>query len=225
MHAQYNLLFNEYNIDPTYIISIFDQSDIGDELCRYRELRYKKNDKIYVKNYTDNKYLNDPFNYIRDLKLAEILYSNDISFIKVIKFGYIKIKQRFEKKIIKKCPYKNISNILKNKLSKDDEEYIISVLNDYINEVFKNKKLQGLYLVTHPHKQHLLGFYDNDISSLVEESISRNIYKNKIKHLNFKKDFFEISDYLKDDVSSHLNEHAFDRYIKKILEDFKKDIN
>ena len=59
----------------------------------------------------------------------------------------------------------------------------------------------------------------------MEESISRSIYKNKIKHLNFKKNFFEISDYVKDDASSHLNEHAFDRYIKKILEEFKKDIN
>ena len=225
IHGQYNLLFNEYNINPTYIISIFDQSDIGDELCRYKELRYKNNDKIYVKNYIDNKYINDPFNYIRDLKLAEILYSNDVSFIKIIKFGYIKIKQRLEKKIIKKCPYKNISNILKKKLSKDDETYIISVLDDYINEVFKNEKLQGLYLVTHPHKQHLLGIYENDISLLVEESISRSIYKNKIKHLNFKKNFFEINDYVEDDASSHLNEHAFDRYIKKILEEFKKDIN
>jgi len=36
MKIQYKILEEEYKIKPDYLISIIDQTDIGDELCRYK---------------------------------------------------------------------------------------------------------------------------------------------------------------------------------------------
>ena len=44
MHKQYEILKQEFNIMPDIIIIYIDQTDIGDEYCRY------KNKKIYSKN-------------------------------------------------------------------------------------------------------------------------------------------------------------------------------
>ncbi len=224
MLAQYNLLVDEYKIIPKYIISIFDQSDFGDELCRYKELRYKKNNKIYVKNYSDNKYINDPFNYIRDMELANIFYSESLDIVKVFKIGYLKIKQRFQKKIIKKCPYKNISAKIKNKLSKNEEDYIINIINEYIDTVFQNDNLEKLFIVTHPHKQNLTGYYENDISVIVKKAIENNMNKNNIKLINFEHNYFNLSDFINEDPSSHLKDNSYEKYLNRIFNEFKMEV-
>ena len=44
MHKQYEILKQEFYIKPDLLIIYIDQTDIGDEFCRY------KNKKIYSKN-------------------------------------------------------------------------------------------------------------------------------------------------------------------------------
>ena len=39
MHLQYNLLRNDFNIDPSILVLYIDQTDIGDEYCR-RERKF-----------------------------------------------------------------------------------------------------------------------------------------------------------------------------------------
>ena len=36
MKVQYEILEEKYDLKPDYLISIIDQTDIGDELCRYK---------------------------------------------------------------------------------------------------------------------------------------------------------------------------------------------
>ena len=48
MTSQLHLLRNDFNFDPDFLIAIIDQTDIGDELCRYKNLRKRIKGKIIV---------------------------------------------------------------------------------------------------------------------------------------------------------------------------------
>ena len=52
MMVQYATLENDFNIKPSIVVAYIDQTDIGDEICRYKDLRVldKKNNLIAVKN-------------------------------------------------------------------------------------------------------------------------------------------------------------------------------
>ncbi len=39
MNVQFNILENDFDIKPNVVIVYVDQTDIGDEFCRYRNLR------------------------------------------------------------------------------------------------------------------------------------------------------------------------------------------
>ena len=44
MHAQFRILENNFGIKPNVVVIYVDQTDIGDEFCRY------KNNKVYSSN-------------------------------------------------------------------------------------------------------------------------------------------------------------------------------
>ena len=48
MTSQLNLLRNDFNFNPDFLIAVIDQTDIGDELCRYKNLRKRVQGKIIV---------------------------------------------------------------------------------------------------------------------------------------------------------------------------------
>ena len=55
MQLQFNILEKDFNIKPNIVIAYIDQTDIGDELCRYRHSRlYDKNNNLIEKNWYDN---------------------------------------------------------------------------------------------------------------------------------------------------------------------------
>ena len=46
MQLQYEILEKDFNIKPNIVVAYIDQTNIGDELCRY------KNNRVYDKNNT-----------------------------------------------------------------------------------------------------------------------------------------------------------------------------
>ena len=45
MKLQYEILKKDFNIHPDIVIAYIDQTDIGDEICRYKKKRYFKHFK------------------------------------------------------------------------------------------------------------------------------------------------------------------------------------
>ena len=224
MQAQYHILYDEYKIKPNYILSIIDQTDLGDEICRYKNFRKKQNEKVTILPFNDD-YINDPYHYGFFLERNKIYYSNDSDFLKLIKISIAKIKNKIIEKNNKiKCPYHVIQKKLTNELSKEDKLYFHMVINDYVNEVFKNNKLKKLLIVTHPHKQHLIGFYKNNVINLLKENLKDSKYLDKIIFINFHNEFFSINDYEENDVASHLKPKSYNRYLNKILSELKNEI-
>jgi hypothetical protein len=218
MNVQLHLLRNKLNINPSIIIAIMDQTDLGDELHRYQTL--EKNTLQLINNYVSYEFKKKFFN---------ILDSKNFSFFKLLglsKEFFISRYKQFNNDFYNTCSY-IISRIiyliddvpivispLVYGLEKDDKKIIKYRLNNYINNVFKNNDLKKLVIVTHPHRNHLVNDktkYKENISLIINNIIFNSPHKKKILHINFNDDFdyvyknIEIEKmWWKDDRASHL---------------------
>ena len=80
MTIQYKILKNDFKINPDYVVVYIDQTDFGDELCRYKKNRYynlNNNELIGVKP--------DLIKIPKILKLSKIASLNSPKIIKEIK--------------------------------------------------------------------------------------------------------------------------------------------
>ena len=244
MMTQYQALENDFNIKPNIVVSYIDQTDIGDEICRYKNLRIldQKNNLIAVKN---EFYTRRIYDYAQNYRWSEIILSKDSKIEKKIKFTnfFIKFKVlRLKNKIINiknfgwsnrennKCPFNKITEHLK-KIDPNDLVYFESILNDYINFLVKKDYLNKIIFVTFPHKNHMISssnkeYYSVNISNILEKAIAN---KKKIYHLDFSKLFlekkiqFNQNMYLDNDPGSHLKEKFHTEiFLEKIINEIKK---
>ena len=234
MTVQLFILNRDFNINPSILVAIIDQTDLGDEIYRYNNPDWSQN-KI---NYFDQSH---------EKKLIKIFTSKKLSIIKlyeITKLYYVSKYNKLEKNNINTIKYvfsrfkdflqgtPAVLSPLKNGLSDNDESIFTKRLNIYIEIAFKNKNLEKIIFVTHPHKKHLLkkNRYKSDVGSVLDRIINKSSFKNKIEHVNFLKDEINVINkfdinklFLKDDVYSHLTEEAYLNYyypkiIKKILD-------
>ena len=223
MSAQLNTIRSQFSESPETIIAIIDQTDLGDELCRYKDLRKVINGKVVVRPVPPG----EPGFYTLHSLFSkyEVLTSNLPFTIRLIKYEILNEQIVKRMKTSKnKCGYNDILGILKNNISDKDLRYWNTILTEYINNVFSNSNTKHLILVTHPHKYHLSGDYVSDIHDLVINNVRNSKYKNKIILLNpfesneIKKiDINEI--FIKDDTYSHLQpDYITNYYLPKIIQ-------
>ena len=227
MLSQLRILNRDWGINPDIIISIFDQTDIGDELCRYKNYRViSASGDIIVKKFEKNS-IDEVYNYSHFLDRHKIFYSNDLKFIKIIKLLNQQIKKKKSIKSKPKCSFDVIQNYLKKPLSIEDKKYLEDMVNQYIKNVFQYHTVDKLIIVTHPHKQHFQGIYKLDIGDIIEKVVEESNYKEKIILINFtKKNILNINDFIADDPASHLKyKISYPKYASHILEILEKEIN
>ena len=155
--AQLTKLEEDFNILPNHIIISVDQSDIGDELCRYKDLRKKIDNKIIVQPEPVGGAL--VFGVKNHLEKYRILYSGGLNTHKLIKYKIFtyKLAKLYENYEVK-CGGENVLfKPLINGFSDEERNYLIKVIEDYINIAFSNEKLRKLFFVVHPHRKHLEG--------------------------------------------------------------------
>ena len=107
-------LFNK-KITPRIVIAYIDQTDIGDELCRYRNLRKKENGRVIVRPEDENSVEYNSAYFIIDN--FNMFLSDNFSIIKIIHYfkNYLKQKNNFKKNKIR-CGRDKILSPLKNGL-------------------------------------------------------------------------------------------------------------
>ena len=223
MNVQLHLLRNKLNINPSIIIAIMDQTDLGDELHRNQTLT--KNTLQLTNTYASYKFKKKFFN---------ILDSKNFSFFKLLglsKEFFISRYKQFNNDFYKTFSYiiyriiyliddvPTVISPLVYGLEKDNKKVIKYRLNNYINNVFKNNDLKKLVIVTHPHRNHLVNDktkYKENISLIINNTIFNSSHKKKILHINFNDDFdyvyknIEIEKiFWKNDRSSHLTEQNY----------------
>jgi len=236
MKIQYEILEKDFNIKPNIVVAYIDQTDIGDELCRYSHNRVFDNNKnlLAVKN---EKYTRATFDYTRIYNISKIVLSNKNKFqqtISLVNFFIVYQPKRFFNKIISikkhgwgnrdasKCLFGEIQKyLIKSKINQIT--YFEERVNEYINFLISKKYIDKIIIVTFPHKNHI---FNNDYSYNVSDSVEKiSSNKSKVYHLNFSKlilnNVIKIKEdfYVENDPGSHLNpQHHKNIFIRNILD-------
>ena len=220
MTAQLFILNKEFNLKPTTIVAIIDQTDFGDELYRYSSIGNKKLSLTLT---------NIQKNFYKDI--LQRLNNSNFSSFKLARFfnDYF----FFQKEIYNLSSIQTINLILKKVKSKifnvpillfplkygvnnSEKNIFKNRLNNYIEVANLNKKLDKIYFVTHPHKNHLgeNPEYIFNVKDVIDEIINESKFKKKLKHIDFSKiqNGKDSVIYEEKDIFSHLTVDAYSNY-------------
>jgi len=240
MNIQLDVLEEDFKILPNIVIAYVDQSDIGDENCRY------KNNKIYengvLKSIQPETFLmwREAFNYSEIYKKSKISLKNRSKIVQTFhlvnfkfKYGLIKSSIRFYRKYIStdkidkekitKCYWSETERYLIN--PKDAEiEYFKSQVKRYIENMKKKEHIEKIFFVTFPQKKNFNKTYKLNVSDVIESVVKD---EKNITHINFSKillndDNFNYENiWLEDEI--HLNCDNFaNLFMKRILDELSK---
>ena len=232
MSAQINWIKDHFkDFSPSIIVTIIDQTDFGDELCRYRNVRTKTTDgRITVAAFdaTENEKQNV---YIvkHNLRYSKILNSEAANFVKILQLAYYRITARLAP--TKDCGWNKISQPLRQGLNDEDTSYMIEVLNDYLSTIETLGSVKTVILVTHPHHKHIAGEYILEMGAFIDDHLdlilnnidpALNVVSLPIRPPKGAK-LSEIDYFKKNDVASHLSDEAHSSYfIDAIIEKIDK---
>ena len=228
-NSQLEMLLTKFNINPKVIVTFLDHTDIGDELCRYKSSLVQENGKFIVKPYekSDKQFL---FNLENTFQRLEVLNSNNLSLITLLRLSFIKFKEGFVDKSAVNCNANKIVEYLKKGISIDERNYIVNIIRRYFVNTLKIKELEEFIIVTHPHKEHINNNYILKIDDLINEALNKIQFDERINILDFENFVrnFAINTNIKEifvekDLLSHLNEDYYDNiYLTKILNEISK---
>ena len=206
MSLQLDVLEHDFKIFPNIIIAYIDQTDIGDENCRY------KNNKVYkdgvLKSIQPEAHLmyRDLFNYSQIYGISKIFLKDNSKISKTFqlinfkfKYGITKSSIRFYRKYISnsrlnkskliKCYGGEIANYLINP-NDADIKYFADSIREYLKKIEQKKHVKKVFLVTAPHKKHFDKDSDQKTSFKLNVSdVVNGVLKDKknITHIDFSK--------------------------------------
>ena len=237
MNIQYKILKNDFNISPNILIIYVDQTDIGDEVCRYAKNKIYSNlgEFKFVKN---EKYSRSQFDYTKIYEYSELYLKNN-KLNTILKFPYIKLRYFFlRNKILMtsiisngwknrnnyKCTFYQIQKELLN-FNKKSKKIFQKSLSEYLIFLKEEKKLEKILVVTFPHKKHHENTYKVNISNYIDDIIT-NLDDKRFSHLNFSMMNFSkdlIDNMYQKDHASHLkNDYHAKIFLKEILSKLEK---
>ena len=225
---------NQFEIHPSIIIAIIDQTDIGDDLFKYIPLDSTSPVPVFKKKIST-----------LDSKISKNLNSQKMSLIvllEVFKDYFLLEKNKYDlnnidttRRLLKKVYYKikkiptNLSPLLYG-INDYEKRIFLNNLNYYLDTAFQDKNVKKVVFVTHPHKNHVTksskNKYKLDVADLVNEVIQSSKFKKKISHIEFRKIYnFDTKGkniYKEGDIFSHLK---FDSYLNYYYPDILKIVN
>ena len=179
MHKQYEILKEDFKINPNILVIYIDQTDIGDEFCRY------KNNKVYSSNgnfirVNREKFTRATYDYSKLYMYSELNFESN--FKKILKFPYKKtlyfikrntkqvrniINYGYKKRDVSKCGFKEIMKELIN-YDIDAEKNFKKSLKEYLETLYYDRNIDKIYLVSFPHKKHHNNFYVVNVSNYID---------------------------------------------------------
>ena len=254
MKLQLDILEKDFKIYPNIIVAYFDQSDVGDEICRYKDKR-KFNNKNQLIAIEEEKYSRNVFNYTRLHYESSILLSNKSDLGKSIslfnfnlKYFFMKRVTKISEKIIainkeglkgrklkKECYWEDIERpIIEN--NHNEMKYFKKVVKNYLEKIATKNHVEKIFIITFPHKANLYPlknqfdqtiYYNVNLADVIDEVIAE---KDNIQHLNFTKEIKGKEKYFYDnayiDFDPHLKEDFhYSLFAKKIVEKLNKYLN
>ena len=240
MHRQYEILKQDFKIKPDILVIYIDQTDIGDEFCRYKKNKVYSNSGKLI-SIKREKFTRATYDYSKLYMYSELNFENNL--MKVLKFPYKKtsyflkrntyqikniIKNGYKNRNVSKCGFQEIMKELVS-YNPDAEINFKKALVEYFEYLNFEKELEGIFIVSFPHRKHLEKSYVVNVSNYIDDVIKDHPDK-RLKHINMSKLNFNQSElediYKKNDLASHLNDKNHTKiFMKNILSNLKKKYN
>ena len=246
MNLQLDVLEEDFKIFPNIVITYIDQTDIGDENCRYKNNKIYKNETLESIQPEAQLMYRSIFNYSEIYGLSKIYLKDNSKISKTFQLINFKFKYSLKKNGIR-FYRKYISNLEsdKEKLKKcygseiqrylidpndSDIKYFEDSITEYIKKIDQKKHIKKLIFVTAPHKKNFYknsdqkGYYKLNVSDVVN-SVIKN--KKNITHINFSKILLNDKNFDHKNIwhvdNMHLNSNFHGKlFIKKILDELSK---
>ena len=169
MNLQLDVLEEDFKIFPNIVITYIDQTDVGDENCRYKNNKIYKNETLVSIQPEAQLMYRDIFNYSEIYGLSKIYLKDNSKISKTFQLINFKFKYNLKKNGIR-FYRKYISNLEsdKEKLKKcygseiqkylidpndSDIKYFEDSITEYIKKIERKKHIKKLIFVTAPHKK------------------------------------------------------------------------
>jgi len=224
---QYKILKNDFKLNPNYVVVYIDQTDFGDEVCRYKKNRYfnKKTGKLEG--------VKDIYFLPRTSAFYNIANSSSHYLIKDFKMFNFFINERFRliknktSRILNKdlniygC---HISKILNNLINPSNEEilYFQDTIDLMLDTLVEDANIKKILVVTFPHRNNLKEIKNFNITRNRnnKETLKLDIFKKNKNSKNLVIKDFKIN------VADFVNSYIQKNNDKKILHlDFTKNFN
>ena len=240
MNLQLDVLEQDFKILPNIVIAYVDQSDIGDEYCRYKNHRFYENGVLKSIQPESHLMWRETFNYSEIYEKSKIRLKNKSKILQTFfltnfnfKYGFVKSSTRLYRKYIStnkadkekltKCYWGTIEKYL-IKHHDTETEYFKYQVKEYLENMKKKEHIEKIFFVTFPHKKNFNKTYKLNVSDVIE-----NVVKDEkiVTHINFSKillndnNFNYENIYLNDGIHLNRDNHA-NLFMKKILDELSK---
>lgn len=215
MTIQLSILRTDFNLHPTTIVALVDQTDMGDERYRYPDPKQDGTGRVIAIH--DQNFSSPNLDASLTIEKNRLIRSDSFALYKLIKYKLLSKQENT-------APPPSGDKILeplRNGVDADLASIFKSRLNKYIDECFADPATQNIILVTHPHRNHLVKtpdgkLYISDVSDLVLDTAQSSRYRNKIKVINMGKHFESVYTgksidqvFKYDDPFSHLTDETY----------------
>ena len=240
MNLQLDVLEQDFKILPNIVIAYVDQSDIGDEYCRYKNHRFYENGVLKSIQPESHLMWRETFNYSEIYEKSKISLKNNSKILQTFfltnfnfKYGFVKSSIRLYRKYIStnivdkekltKCYWGTIEKYL-IKHHDTETEYFKDQVKEYLEKMKKKEHIEKIFFVTFPHKKNFNKTYKLNVSDVIESVVKD---EKIVTHINFSKillndnNFNYENIYLNDGIHLNRDNHA-NLFMKKILDELSK---
>ena len=240
MSLQLDVLEEDFKILPNIVIAYVDQSDIGDEYCRYRNHSFFENGVLKSIQPESHLMWRETFNYSEIYEKSRISLKNKSKIFQTFfltnfkfKYGFVKSSTRLYRKYISnnkadkekltKCYWGAIEKYL-IKHHDTETEYFKNQVKEYLGKMKKKEHIEKIFFVTFPHKKNFNKTYKLNVSDVIESVVKD---EKIVTHINFSEillndnNFNYENIYLNDGIHLNRNNHA-NLFIKIILDELSK---
>ena len=240
MNLQLDVLEQDFKILPNIVIAYVDQSDIGDENCRYKNHRFFENGVLKSIQPESHLMWRETFNYSEIYEKSKISLKNKSKILQTFfltnfkfKYGFVKSSTRFYRKYIStnkankekltKCYWGTIEKYLINHHD-SETEYFKDQVKKYLEKMKEKNHIEKIFFVTFPHKKNFNKTYKLNVSDVIESVVKD---EKIVTHINFSKillndnNFNYKNIYLNDGIHLNRDNHA-NLFMKKILDELSK---
>lgn len=226
--AQLQILRNDYEIYPMVQFVVIDQTDLYDEICRYRKKIISNAKEFGVSSFPFG--IMGPYDVELALRISQLNNSNEAHLIRLIKLMRLRNEHKKAQELTYNknpydCRFTSIGNLLLSDLDAEEKLYFQNRLINYFEEVFHSDSdldpfTKKLVIITHEYLGHKSGEFSSNVGTFVEESINLSKNSTSIVHYPIKISDYPIdiqNDLWKED-QIHLKDEYFPILIFPILE-------